>query len=502
MSETSPPDRSSLLLVLEIALALRVAAADLVEWFVRRSGQARLDLFPDTNIYWELARAIRDGGPYEYVEWGDIPHQAIRTPGYPLFLSACQAILGERTLPVRLVQAALGMLCVYLVYQLVRRVVGPGRGRISLPLVAATAAAVNPHYLVMSALVLSEALFEPLMLAAMLAVAVLWSSDVGRRGSGWTALGGGFAAGAALLVRPSWALFVPLMLVAWVAARRRAAVRGAILYVLGIVLIMSPWWARNYHIYGRFVPTALWMGASLYDGINPHADGGSEMLPFLRDPEIWPLDEQDQDAELSRRAIQFARENPGRVLELAVIKIGRYWSPWPNAEGFRSWVIAVASAVAEVPILALMAIGLWDRRRDVRAWVLLAGPILYFCACTRSSPARCDTASPANCRRWGYRRSDGRGCRTGGEAASLLASLEVEQAPQQPRLPCPIGNHQRVRVLLRSDSNLPDHCKQCPDASVLISGPSTARLAVEVRTRPPRRPRPPARRSGNGRPGG
>ena len=25
-----------------------------------------------------------------------------------------------------------------------------------------------------------------------------------------------------------------------------------------------------------------------------------------------------------------------RVLELAVIKLGRYWSPWPNASGYRS----------------------------------------------------------------------------------------------------------------------------------------------------------------------
>ena len=113
---------ASLALVLEAALALRVAAADAVEWIVRR-GPARLDLFPDTDIYWELARAIRAGGPYEYVEWGDIPHFAIRTPGYPLLLAACQSAFGERTLPVRLVQAALGTLCVYLVYRLARQFV-------------------------------------------------------------------------------------------------------------------------------------------------------------------------------------------------------------------------------------------------------------------------------------------------------------------------------------------------------------------------------------------
>jgi 4-amino-4-deoxy-L-arabinose transferase-like glycosyltransferase len=401
----------SIALVLEVGLALRIVAADVIEWSVRR-GPARLDLFPDSDIYWELARAIRAGGPYEYVEWSDIPHFAIRTPGYPLLLAACQAVFGERTLPIRLVQAGLGTLCIYLVYGLARQCIpserdppanvdGTGseacssRWHRAVPLVAAAIAAINPHYLVMSALVLSEAAFEPLMLAALLGVAVLWparrSSDdeasiAGRR-SGLVALGSGAAAGAAVLVRPSWALFVPIMLAAWVVSglragsgRGRAAVRGAAFCALGLVLIMAPWWIRNARVYGRFVPTALWMGASLYDGLNPNADGRSDMIPFLRDPEIWPLDEQDEDAELTGRAVAFALENPGRVLSLAIVKLGRYWSPWPNAEGLRSWGITIASTALEVPILGLMAIGLWDRRRDLRAWVLLAGPILYFSA--------------------------------------------------------------------------------------------------------------------------
>ncbi len=157
-------------------------------------------------------------------------------------------------------------------------------------------------------------------------------------------------------MRPSWALFVPAMLAAWVVAGRRvgqgrsaSARRGPLRD--GRRRGHGPWWVRNARVYGRFVPTALWMGASLYDGLNPRATGASDMIPFLRDPEIWPLDEQDQDAELTRRAIAFAREQPGRVLGLAVVKLGRYWSPWPNAAGFRSWAVAVASAVVELPIL-------------------------------------------------------------------------------------------------------------------------------------------------------
>jgi hypothetical protein len=174
------------------------------------------------------------------------------------------------------------------------------------------------------------------------------------------------------------------MLAVWIGATIRdreqlaAAARGTVMYLLGMSLLMSPWWVRNWSVYGRFVPTALWLGASLYDGINPDATGASDMR-FLSDPQIWPLDEQDQDAELTRRAIGYARKEPLRVATLALVKLGRYWSPWPNAEGFKSLYSALGGAIVEVPIFALMALGFWDRRRDPRALVLLAGPLLYFC---------------------------------------------------------------------------------------------------------------------------
>jgi 4-amino-4-deoxy-L-arabinose transferase-like glycosyltransferase len=418
-------------IVLELALFVRVLTAEAVEWYVRRGGPDRLCLFPDTNIYWELARAIRDFAPYQIVEWGDIPHFALRAPGYPIVLAGCQALFGEQTLAVRLVQAVLGTCSVYLVYRLTERLAAAdrpaspsgtdsdrhattsmtpfdtaGSGKLTgrqIALLAAALAAFNPYYIVMSAILLSEAVFVPLLLAALWGLAVLWPSPSGAgeggpalstgraagspamgRKAALVALGSGAAAAMAVLVRPSWLLFAPGAVGVWFTMQVRGgrgwdAARGAMLWILGAVLVMSPWWVRNAQVYGRFVPTALWMGASLYDGLNPRATGASDMS-FLADPDIWPLDEEDQDAELTRRAARFVRENPRRALELAIVKLGRFWSPWPNALGFRSWRAVIAGAAVELPILGLMAIGAWNRRRDLRAWVLGAGPVLYFSA--------------------------------------------------------------------------------------------------------------------------
>jgi 4-amino-4-deoxy-L-arabinose transferase-like glycosyltransferase len=392
---------ASLALILQVALGLRIVAADAVDLYVHRGGSKGLCIFPDTLIYWGLARTIRAGTTFEYVEWADIPHFAVRTPGYPLFLAGCQTIFGERTLAVRLVQAALGTVSVYLVYRLTRQVTsvhgsstdGPTSTSRpwTAPLVAAAITAVNPYYLLMSSLILSEAVFVPLMLATLWGLAVLWAEPgrpTGRARSTTDLVGlaSGAAAGAAILVRPSWGLFIPAVLVMWVIASVRdrsaliAAARGAGIIVLGLALVMTPWWVRNARIFHRFVPTALWMGASLYDGLNPRATGASDMDFFLADRDIWPKDEQDQDIELTQRAIAFARENLTRVVRLALVKLWRYWCPWPNAEGFRYPALALASALIEIPLFGLLALGGWDRRRDPRAWALLCGPMLYFCA--------------------------------------------------------------------------------------------------------------------------
>jgi 4-amino-4-deoxy-L-arabinose transferase-like glycosyltransferase len=395
--------------ILELALFLRVAAAVGVEWLVQRRGGNRICYFPDAEYYWVLAGTICQGTPYEIVEWGDIPHFALRTPGYPAFLAGCRAVLGDRPLGARIVQAFLGMLTVWLVYRLSLEVTGrqdAGRGlektsrpaRVwTVPLLAAALTAVHPYFVVMSALLLSEALFVPMALLATWGVAVIWNHAGGAMGSAQTgtsmrvlgaALGVGLASGAAALIRPSWGLFVPIMIAGllWsvlrsvgpVGAQWRLVLRTGLAMALGLVILMAPWWVRNWRIYGRFVPTAVWMGASLYDGLNPDATGASNM-DFLGAPEFWPRDELDQDRELMRRALQFARQEPGRVAHLAWIKLGRYWCPWPNAEGFRSPLVAVASAVVMVPVLAGIGLGLFRLRRDLRAWILLAGPLFYFC---------------------------------------------------------------------------------------------------------------------------
>jgi 4-amino-4-deoxy-L-arabinose transferase-like glycosyltransferase len=374
---TAWPAMATLAFWIELGLVLRVLAADLLQRLAARRGVRCL--FPDTDVYWELARAIRAGGPYEIEQWG-VPHFAIRTPGYPLFLALCQSLAGERLLPARLIQAAIGAGCIWIVYRLVRRIdAGNSPRRWSIALVAAALAALEPYTVGISVLLLSEALFLPLMLLSLWGLAALWSTDGAPRRP-LVALATGAAFGAGVLTKPSWGLFPPLALLVWLAASRPPrAFALASLVVVGATLVMMPWWVRNAWVFGRFVPTAQWAGASLYDGLGPGATGASDMT-FLDAPELQPLSEEQQETLLLRSSWESVRLNPARALRLAAVKAGRFWSPWPNAESVRSPIVGWLSPVAVCSLYCLMIAGAWDRRRDLRALVVLAGPLLYFAA--------------------------------------------------------------------------------------------------------------------------
>jgi 4-amino-4-deoxy-L-arabinose transferase-like glycosyltransferase len=369
-------------LIILSALWVRIAAADVVHWYAQRIGKPCL--FGDTFIYWELSRTIREGTPFEVSQTG-VPHFALRTPGYPAFLAGCQLLFGQRYLPVRIVQAVLGTIGVFVVYRLTKRVLPQtNRGLWSTATIAMLLAAFEPYGVGLGALILSEGPFVPLMLTSLWGTSVLWqqgSDEQIDKRSLYIAIATGLTHGLAILVRPSWALFVPALLLLWIggvkAGARRDAVRHALTVALTVGLVMMPWWIRNTQIFGRFVPTALWVGASLYDGLSPTATGASDMR-FLDRPEIVSLDEETQDAVLKKLSVDFILNNPLRAIKLAIIKAMRFWSPWPNADTLRSPIAGILSSLVTIPIFILTAIGLWDRRGDWRALVLLAGPLIYF----------------------------------------------------------------------------------------------------------------------------
>ena len=384
--------RWSLLAILAAALAIRLAAG---VWWERRLPAGKQFGFPDSEGYWELGRKIARGQPYEF---GLERYAIFRTPGYPILLSGLFLLGGDEPpmLWGRALSALLGTAAVGGVASLARLLFDERAA-----LIAAAIAAVYPEAIAASVFVLSEAPFTPLMIWQLVAWTKAWRTagvspaQLHKAGETpavrWAALAG-LLAGLATLMRPSWLLFVPFAAAIGMAMgprrREHAVICGVMLAAMCMTLL--PWWIRNYAVAGRFVPTTLQVGASLYDGLGPQATGASDMrfVPaFVGEQKAADaaagantsntfedrLDRRMRDASLA-----WAANNPSRVLQLAGIKFLRMWNPLPNAAEFGSGTLRLMLALTYIPVIALAAIGVWKYARRDWPYLLCLLPAVYF----------------------------------------------------------------------------------------------------------------------------
>lgn len=365
--------------LLILAFGVRAAAG---VWWQERQPAGSDFAFGDSFSYWNLARVTAAGEPYEYAN-----SRVFRAPGYPLMLSPLfwlrpdPPVVWARWLGAVLGAAAVGGVIALGQQMFDRRVA----------LLAGALTAIYPGAIGMSVFILSEAPFCPFMLMQLACWAAADRAASGAARTGY-AIVGGIAAGAANLIRPSWILFtLAAACYAWCCGKRsRHHVRIALIMLVATSVTMSPWWIRNYRVVGAFVPTTLEIGASLYDGLNPQATGASDMR-FVEDfrAEHLAQDPADQeslayevrlDRAMRDAALRWARAHPGRVLELALIKFRRMWSPAPNAAELRSSRFRWLTAAGYLPLL-LGAIGgaVVYLRRGFLIWLCIL-PALYFTA--------------------------------------------------------------------------------------------------------------------------
>jgi 4-amino-4-deoxy-L-arabinose transferase-like glycosyltransferase len=378
--------RRWLLLLLLLAFGLRLLAAFLIDRHVR-SAERMFLVEGDANGYWELGYRLASGADYCI---HTPPRYILRTPGFPLLLAGCMRLVGERVFPVTVLLAVVGTGCCGLIWALARRLAGQKAALLALFL-----AAVAPLHIGSSVQVLSEGWFSFWLLLSLLGVQPLLRGPgcMGITESGYSpepasrvALRGllaGLAAGAGVLVRPGWILWPAGVATCLVFAGRGSwrirclALAGV---CLGCWLVLLPWAWRNQRICGHWVYTSLWSGPSLYDGLHAGATGASDMRFFDREQLGLSMSEYAVNEEYKRRAWEFVKSEPLRVLELAFVKAGRFLSPVLQAEGFSMGIISLVCVLWHVTLGVLVLRGslLQWRLGDWPTLLLLWLPFLQF----------------------------------------------------------------------------------------------------------------------------
>lgn len=355
--------RWALGLILLSALGVRVG------WVLSRPiDDASIDQLPDQREYLEIAKGLRAGEGFGFVDqrFNDrvLAH---RTPGYPFFIVACNADVRL----VRLAQCLLDTSTALAAYLLARRWLSPAAGVLASALVA-----FNPFLIYFCGLILTETLFTALLAWGM----VLLTS---ARTLPW--LIGGVVLSASVLVRPG-AIAMPVLLAVLAALTNRHARTpyqrkwpipvGATMLVI-TAMVLFPWALRNKRVLGQWVWTSTNAGITSYDGFNPNATGASDQSFVKTMPQLRVMNELARNEYLAERAKLFRHQYPRRSLELAGVKVARTWSPRPLSDQFSSPLYVWGALAFAVPFDLLFLIGLFRGKLPLTVKLFLTAPAIY-----------------------------------------------------------------------------------------------------------------------------
>jgi len=278
----------------------------------------RIANLADTSDSPFFTRPVIDGQVYDSwalsIAAGKAPAQPFYQDAlYPYFLASIYKVFGHSYWAVYVIQLALAMVFLLLVYDTTRRLFDWRAGIAA----AAIAALYKPF-------IFYESQIEKTALAVFLTALLIWlfvrascprppttdkSSPAGR----WLwPFASGIALGLAALTRANTLLFAPLLPLALVLGRhdtgRRTRIGIAAAGLLGVLVVIAPVSVRNSLLAHEFTLTTTQAGQNLYIGNSPYNNTGQYQAP----PWIRPNPEYEQSD-----FTEYANETAGRTLSYA-----------------------------------------------------------------------------------------------------------------------------------------------------------------------------------------
>jgi len=301
------------------AFTLRVVFA--IEWQAMPYGTSPL---LDAQIYdqwaWDLAR----GG-------GAVSHAYYQSPLYPYLLSLLYRLVGHSYFGVSLLNDLIDSSTVVLLSAISYSLFG----RAAAFLTGLLAACYAPMIFYAA-----PPMKEPLALF-LLSSFVFMGMRALQKNRAVDYLLCGLAFGLSVLTRGNVLLLAPIvpLLAGW--RYRRQSLKGSGLFILGMLISMSPVTWHNYKASHSFIPVTYADGFNLYIGHSSYANGTNAYPPEVATgPEQERLDTTYIAQQQSQRvltplevssfwrskAIDFALHNPGREVELFALKLFAFWN--------------------------------------------------------------------------------------------------------------------------------------------------------------------------------
>lgn len=240
-----------------------------------------------------------------------------------------------------------------------------------------------PFFIYYQALLLSETIFITFLIGAFLAFYKWYEDDFIMNKNFYLYI---VMITLSVYTKATLSFFIPILapLVVLVISKNLLKSSKVLFFsVLTYTILLSPWWIRNYIIFDAFVPFSTSSGMNFYLGNNErNLNGGCDWSQDVDVKKVEYLNSIKSEIERNKaytsEAKQYIVENPGRFIELAVLKFKRYYNVVPNAEGFNRGLYKWISILSYGVILALALYGTIVTRKEYKKLFPIYLLFVYF----------------------------------------------------------------------------------------------------------------------------
>lgn len=308
-----------------------------------------------------------------------------RMPLYPLFLAMLYLVFGHNYFAVRVMQCIMGALLCVIIFYIAKTIFGRKTAFLS----AITLVFYQPYIFYSfyggPGFLLSENLVTPLLALFVLFLINKLFVNFSVKNN----LTAGILIGLIVLTRPFFAIF-PLFLFGLLLIYKKnyhsvLLLKGLSTFLLGFILVILPWTARNFIVHKAFIPFSTESGLAFYCGNNPLSKGSGLMGVYTLIPEpeskrLNQMSELEVDKLYQRLALEFLFNNYKKIPKLVLRKLLSGWDVFatnygPDGSRERRYNIWYSTA------LMFGLVGMFRTIKSKRNLntLLLLSLFLYFC---------------------------------------------------------------------------------------------------------------------------
>lgn len=345
-----------------LSLALLICfACGIQVLFMYKFMNPRVLEWPDPNDYLAIARSLANGNSFS----ADI-HNLYRFPGYPYFLSCIISIVGCDLVRIRLAHVACHALFLVGAFFL-----GKEWKDEKLGLLLVLLCALYPLFIYVPLTLYPESalvFISPWVVYSLLRISRSFTHRALLAAACLIALG--------TVVRPTFVV-VSMVFALWFALTQTPVLQKIKVVLALIVLPISLvflWGCHNYRVQGHFIISTS-ASLNLFMGFNQNTTIYTKVdcpIPEAVQAQLnTAKDDFERDTIYKKSAVQFIKQNPGKSLYLAVVRMLDLWNPIPHTHTHYSFTRKLISAVPYMAVLVCAIGGFYVLRKDAFARMML-----------------------------------------------------------------------------------------------------------------------------------